>query len=239
MSNIPRHTLILSGLLAISLLLDGCASTEIKTTTDTTTTVAPKIQPRPKHIPQPLPERQQRAGTVVQLPPQQRTQIENAVKQTIPEATQLNTVVDAIQKPDLKYPTVIISHLLEGRSAADTDPTVRGDYGTHAKLTALSQQRSYQILLSVLNGIDTSKTSELIANINHGVEHRLMGEGKDKDKILYAKETATNIYATSINLEQVSPNKWRSMGQPAFIQNWTVEHNHIPNLQFDFQKPTH
>lgn len=232
MSNTSRHPLILSCLLAIALLAGGCASTETKTAANDARTVAPKAQTAPKRIPQPLPERQQQAGTVVQLPPQQRTQVEDSVKRVIPEETRINTVVDVIQKPSLKYPTIIISHLLAGRSADDSDSTVRGDYGSQAKMTALSQQRSYEILQSALTGIETGKTSELIANINHGVEFRLMGEGKDANKILHAEERATNVYSTSINLEKIPPAKWQSMGQNAFAQNWEVEYNRIPRLQF-------
>ncbi len=235
---ISCHKGLLPCVLAFTLLLNGCASSAAKTADSNAGSVNPNTQSAAQQMPQPLPQRQQQAGTIVQFPASQKNRIESAVRQTMPEETRLNTVVDVIQKPNLKYPTVIISHLLEGRSADDSDNTVRGDYHTIPKLLALSQQRSYDILRASLDGVDTNKTSEVIANINHGVGHRYGEMVNGKEVIKYVKNIATNIYSASIDLERILPEKWASMGQSAFTQNWLVEHDETPNLRITAKDAT-
>lgn len=172
-------------------------------------------------------------GRDVKLSAQQQKKLTKAVMQSVPENTKINTIVSAIQRPHLPHPTIVVSHLLEGRSHDDTDPRVRGDYDTIPKLKAYAQKRAYEIFKSILNNATTGKVSELLVEINHGVrEYYLYYDKKTKsfeETGLYNNRAMT-IYSASISFETIPKFKWQHMGLNAFMQNWKEEFDATPHL---------
>ncbi|MEE9304321.1 MAG: hypothetical protein V3U84_11125 [Thiotrichaceae bacterium] len=170
-------------------------------------------------------------GREVKLTPQRKKAINTAVKRAIPENTKINTVVTAIQRPNRKHPSVVISHLMDGRSHNDTSARTRPEYNTIPKLARYSRQRAYDILQAIMRKTDTTNLSELVVEVNHGVREKGQRyDAKTKKNIPYSREVAQTIYATSISFEQIPKYKWQHMGLVAFSKNWKVEFNQIPFL---------
>lgn len=187
------------------------------------------VAPRKYRKPVKIPIKRRVQGRVVKLTPARQRNIRIAVVRSIPPEAKINTIVTTIQRPQLKHPTIVVSHLLEGSSATDTDPTVRGDYNTLPKLTRYSQKRAFDIMQSILKGSNLKKISELMVEVNHGVRSQMV-DSKGK-KIGKAKDVSRNIYSSSASLEKIPAYKWTHMGIDSFMKNWKIEHNIIPQLK--------
>ena len=68
--------------------------------------------------------------STLQISPEQRESIRVAAAKVLPPGANVSVAARA-------QDVVIAAHLLEGHSAGETSPYVRGDYETHDKLTRM------------------------------------------------------------------------------------------------------
>lgn len=244
-----RKTLLLLAGIALSLFMTGCSpnSTVKKPTTPTAkatpskpkavkpTSVKPASKPVAKKTVRPpvkVHMKRHVQGREVKLTAQRQKTLSAAVQRAIPANTKINTIVSAIQRPNRKYPSVVVSHLLDGKSPDDTSSLARPEYNTIPKLTNYSKKRAYDILQAIMRKTDTTNLSELIVEVNHGVrETHYNYDTKTKKSTPYKKNVAITIYSTSISFDKIPKYKWQHMGLTPFSQNWKVEHNHMPYLR--------
>lgn len=170
-------------------------------------------------------------GREVKLSPQRKQALNTAVKTAIPENTKINTVVAAVIRPGKVKPSVVVSHLMNGKSPDDTDSRARPEYNTIPKLSQYSKKRAFEILKSILAKVETKDVTDLVVEVNHGVKFSTYKlDEKTKKPIKSYTRRAITIYSASISFDEIPKYKWNSMGLDAFVKNWKVEHNEIPYL---------
>lgn len=167
----------------------------------------------------------------VSLPVDQRESIRAAAAKVVPNAAKIR--VSAVKKSSLDNPTVNISgHLLEGERTEDSNPHVRGDYGTHEKLTRVARIRAFRILKSVLSEADITNVSEITVNVRHGVRVSTVNIIGGVRMPTTTSDVTRLIYAVSIDLEQTSARAWIARDEDAFMKAWKITTNVIPSLEF-------
>lgn len=124
-------------------------------------------------------------------------------------------------------PAVVVSaHLLEGTSADDNNPFVRGDYGSHEKLTHFVTLRCARVCAAIFKaGIDLTDASEVIICARHGVRtHYNSWSGPSSD-------IATTIFEVSLSVEKAKEISFETPSTLTIERVWRVRRNTIPHLQ--------
>jgi hypothetical protein len=134
------------------------------------------------------------------LTPAERESIRSATAKVLPHGTQVDvaTAARTIQ---------ISAHLLEGHSADEQNPYVRGDYGDHSSLTRLVRYRCALILQSV--GRDASiptTAASIVVNERHGVRQFVVGGGSlgDEAMTLYSVEIPVQVLRSNTKIEAIT-----------------------------------
>ena len=160
----------------------------------------------------------------VTLTPQERESIRTAAAKVLPSGAEVSVDTHSrfLSKPDL----VISAHLLEGHSADEKSPYVRGDYGTHEKLTRLVRFRSAKIVKSVLTDTALPNVGGIVVGACHGVRQSHVGQpfsGADVAMTLYIVRFVlepTGVQSSELSEEQI-------------IDRFRVTRNIIPSLTFN------
>ena len=127
----------------------------------------------------------------------------------------------------LAKPALVISaHLLEGHSPDENSPYVRGDYGTHEKLTRLVRYRSAKVLKSVLTETQLPGVGRLIVQARHGVRQHVGSFSSP------GKDVAMTIYEVGLPLDNAQDTAWHDLSEEEVMALWTVKTNIIPSLRF-------
>jgi hypothetical protein len=126
------------------------------------------------------------------------------------------------QKPQF----VIAAHLLEGHSADENSPYVRGDYGTHEKLVRLVRLRCAEILKSIANENILPEGSELVISARHGVREYYNPSQTN------GTDVAITIYEISVAMEVLKTHTLATMNEVTIMDLWSVTKNIIPELEF-------
>jgi len=153
--------------------------------------------------------------------------MEEAARRVLPTGTkvEVKTVRGLPKKPQF----LIAAHLLEGHSADETSPYVRGDYGTHEKLTRLVQFRCAKILKSVAADALPSNASDIAISTRHGVRESYVGQP------FSGTDVAMTIYEITISVADVKKNEMGKMDEELIMKLWNVRKNIIPSLSFQTQ----
>jgi hypothetical protein len=150
--------------------------------------------------------------------------VENAARSVLPSEAkvEVTSVSRYPQKPDL----VISAHLLEGHSADDKSPYVRGDYGTHEKLTRLVRYRCAKVLKSIFMVTNLPDAGKINIEGRHGVRQSTIGIP------FGGTDVAMTIYQISLPLEKARQYNWPKLEEDKIMELWSVDKNIIPSLQF-------
>ncbi|MGB8952030.1 MAG: outer membrane protein assembly factor BamD [Candidatus Aminicenantales bacterium] len=156
---------------------------------------------------------------------EQIRQIELATKKALPAGAkvEVTSVSRFPQKPQFN----IAAHLLEGHSADEKSPYVRGDYGTHEKLIRLVQLRCARILKSIATKAQYPEGSEIVICARHGVRQSYFGA-------IGGADVAMTIYEIAVPIETLKTKSLASMKLEDIIKLWVVNKNIIPSLQFQY-----
>jgi outer membrane protein assembly factor BamD (BamD/ComL family) len=148
-------------------------------------------------------------------------QVEEATKSVLPEGVdvEVTSVSQFPQKPRL----LISAHLLEGHSADETNPYVRGPYSTRDKLTRLVRLRCAKILKSVVVQAQLPDASEITIQARHGVREVNLATGASSD-------VAKTLYEVSISLDKIKEHDWTTISLEKVMELWTVDENIIPYI---------
>ncbi len=160
----------------------------------------------------------------VQLTPPQKESIRQAAQKVLPQevVVEVDTQARFLSKADL----VIAAHLLEGHSADETSPYVRGDYGTHEKLTRLVRLRSAKVIRSVLANAQLPDVGGILVHTKHGVRQSYVGQPfSDRD-------VAMTLYTVRFGVTIVGGKASAVPTEDEIIQQLTVQKNIIPSLSF-------
>ena len=160
----------------------------------------------------------------IQVRPEQIRDIKEAAEKVLPPNAKVE--VSTTQNNFFSKPDIIISaHLLEGHSADDNNPYVKGDYGTHEKLTRLVRHRCARVIKSVLNETQTSIFNKIIIQGCNGVRQYNSG-------VQYGgTDMAMQIYVVSITISNINNVKLLNISEEDIMKMWTVEKNIIPELE--------
>lgn len=159
----------------------------------------------------------------VQLRPEQIEDIKTAAAKVLPPEAKVEVTTKSrfLSKPDL----VISAHLLEGHSADDNNPYVRGDYGTHDKLTRLVRHRCARVIKSVVKETQLNSFSKIIVQGCHGVRQYYSSIP------IGGTDVAMNIYIVSIPLQMLDKEYMSKIDEDKIMSLWSVEKNIIPELE--------
>lgn len=155
----------------------------------------------------------------VSLSPQERESIRSAAAKVLPQGA---GVTVETQSRDL----VISAHLLEGHSADEESPYVRGDYGTHEKLTRLVRLRSARIIKSVLaEATLPANVDAIVVNACHGVRQSYFGQP------FFGTDVAMTLYTARFILEPAAA-QTAGLTEEQIMGRFQVTQNIIPSLSF-------
>ncbi|MDH4241620.1 MAG: hypothetical protein OEW48_18840 [Phycisphaerae bacterium] len=157
--------------------------------------------------------------TTVNLTPEQKESIRQAAQKVLPQGSEVS--VDT-QGQDV----VIAAHLLEGHSSDERSPYVRGDYGTHEKLTRLVRFRSARVIRSVLQDAQLTGVGGILIHTRHGVRQSYVGQSFSGTDVAMTLYTVRFAITDGANGAPVIPT------EDAIIQQFTVKKNIIPSLSF-------
>ena len=159
----------------------------------------------------------------LQLTSDERSSIRQAAQEALPSGVRVNVSTKSrfLSKADL----VIAVHLLEGHSSDEQSPYVRGDYGTHEKLTRLVRLRSAKVIKAILDKGRLPDVGGIVVHTKHGVRQSYVG------KPYSGTNVAMNLY--TVRFELISSVGERSVFSEEYIINrFTVQENIIPSLSF-------
>ena len=165
------------------------------------------------------------AGCVsVQITQEQVEGIRSAAAKVLPPEAKVEVTTKSrfLAKPVL----IISAHLLEGHSPDETSPYVRGDYGTHEKLTRLIRYRSAKILKSVVAESQIPDVSKITIQARHGVRQIYYGSNSG------GGDVAMTIYVVSISINDVRNKNLLTITEKEIMALWKVDKNIIPSLHF-------
>lgn len=162
--------------------------------------------------------------TTVNLTQEERESIQRAAAKVLPKGAQVEVETQNrfLSKPDL----VISAHLLEGHSADEQSPYVRGDYGTHEKLTRLVRLRSAKVIKSVLAETTLPNVGGIIVHTRHGVRQSYAGAP------FSGTDVAMTIYTVRHVLEPPGSAQSSALTEKQIMERLEVVQNIIPSLQF-------
>lgn len=149
--------------------------------------------------------------------------LEKAVTKVLPEGAkvEITTVSQYPRKPEF----AIKAHLLEGHSADESNPYVRGDYGTHEKLTRLVRYRCAKILKSISEEMKLPDGDDITISARHGVRQSYYTGVQGTD-------VSMTIYEISISIKTMMERELSNMSEESIMKLWEVNKNIIPSLQF-------
>ncbi|MFP4472869.1 MAG: hypothetical protein ACLFPX_03235 [Candidatus Omnitrophota bacterium] len=128
---------------------------------------------------------------------------------------------------------VMAGHLLEGDSPYDSNPVVRGDYGSRDRLTAKSKERSAELIKALLGELALQqlyKDIDAIAiQVRHGVKVETRRQGFSFPTS--SRNESRKIFAVRAPLEQLRKENGQ-FDQENVSQVLGVVYNDIPNLHF-------
>ena len=164
----------------------------------------------------------------VQMEPEQIEQIRSTAAAVLPSETQVEVSTESalFAKPDL----VISAHLLEGHEADETSPYIKGDYGTHDKLTNLVRYRCARIIKSVLAEAEIPDVGKLTIKARHGVRKSYY----DMPNIS-PTNVAMTIYVASLPIDTAHSRNWSQVDIAEVLNCIQTEKNIIPSLTFSTQ----
>lgn len=157
----------------------------------------------------------------VKLTPQERESIRSAATKVLPPGAKV--AVDTQSRFLSKSDLVISAHLLEGHSADEKSPYVRGDYGTHEKLTRLVRFRSARIVKSILTDTTLPNVGGIIVNAFHGVRQT------DFNKPNSVRDVAMTLYTARFVLESTTTQS-KGITEEQIIDRFQVKRDIIPSL---------
>ena len=150
--------------------------------------------------------------------------LRDAAKKVLPK--EANVQVTSISRFPNRPEFLISAHLLKGHSADETNPYVRGNYGTHEKLTRLIKYRCAKVLKSIAKNVNLHNASKIVIQGRHGV----------RQTPLYnpfgGKDVAMTIYQISISTDEIKKHNWMSIKEKEVVKLWSVDKNIIPRLHF-------
>jgi len=155
----------------------------------------------------------------VNLTPEQEESIRQAAQKVLPQGSEIS--IDT-QGQDV----VIAAHLLEGHSSDERSPYVRGDYGTHEKLTRLVRLRSARVIRSVLQDAQLTGVGGILIHTRHGVRQSYAGQSFSGTDVAMTLYTVRFAIKEGANGAPVIPT------EEEIIQQFTVKKNIIPSLSF-------
>lgn len=162
--------------------------------------------------------------TTVQLTTHEKDSIRSAVAKVLPRGANISVHTQGrfLSKPDL----VISAHLLEGHSADESSPYVRGDYGTHERLTRLVRYRSAKVIKSILAEGTLPDVGGIVVNTRHGVRQSYIGQPSS------SSDVAMTLYTVRYPVQ--SPNIMQSSNssEKEIMEMFIVMRNVIPTLTF-------
>lgn len=150
--------------------------------------------------------------------------VEEAARLVLPPEAKVNVISVSRYPRPADY--VISAHLLEGHSTNDANPYVRGDYGTHEKLTRLVRLRCANVLKSVFTRTSLPTEGRIIIDACHGVRQSTRG-GRSS-----STDVPMTIYKISMDLEKARMQQWLKLDEKAVMDLWSVDENIIPSLDF-------
>ena len=163
------------------------------------------------------------ASVTITLTPQERASIEEAAARGLPSGADVSVDTQSrfLARPDL----VISAHLLQGHSADEKSPYVRGDYGTHDKLTRLVRFRSAKIVKSLIMDTTLPNVDGIVINARHGVRQSYVGQSVARTDV------AMTLYTVRFVLEPTD-SQLTEISEEEIIDRFLVKRNIIPTLHF-------
>ena len=160
----------------------------------------------------------------VQITPQQRESIQQAAQKVLPEGAQvtIGTQPRLFSQPDL----TIAAHLLEGHASDEQSPYVRGDYGTHEKLTRLVRLRSAKVIKSILDNAQLPDVGGVLVHTMHGVRQSYAGQP------FSGNDVPMTLYTVRFGLSTSASGRAHVLSEDDIIRRFKVKRNIIPSLSF-------
>jgi hypothetical protein len=155
--------------------------------------------------------------------------VRKAAQKVLPTSAQVSVTTreHTFSKSDI----IISAHLLEGHSADESSPYVRGDYGTHDKLTRLVRLRCARILRSLVTEQQIPDAGSFVIQAHHGVRVTRT-YGNMPAMPFGGTDTAMTIYVVKMPIPQMRDPKWSALTDEQIMARWELESNIIPTLQF-------
>jgi len=150
--------------------------------------------------------------------------VKEAAQKVLPKEVSVD--VTSVSRFPRKPEVCISAHLLEGHSADERSPYVRGNYGTHEKLTRLVRYRCAKIVKSVATAAKLPDASEITIQCRHGVRQFYVGVVSGDTDI------AMTIYQVSMAIEEITKHDWSSVHEEDIMEYWEVDTDIIPLLHF-------
>ncbi len=169
---------------------------------------------------------------------EQIKQLDKAVRNVLPSGSEIN--IRSISRYPDKPEFVIWAHLLEGHSADENNPYVRGNYGTHEKLTRLVRYRCAKILKSISEGKIIPDGSSMKIVSMHGVRqiYNPMLDRNPNPIVVNQRmnaapvDKAMAIYIITIPIDIMKRSDLSKLSEEKIMSLWDVTTNIIPELQF-------
>lgn len=152
--------------------------------------------------------------------------MKKSVRRALPKGTKFD--VTSVSQFPQKPAFVIQAHLLEGHSADESNPYVRGDYGDHERLTRLIRLRCSKIIQSIAQS-KLPDASKITIEARHGVRESYFAGG------VGGTDVAMTLYEVSISLEKIKKQDWKNISAEKIMGLWEVDENIIPSLRFSFE----
>lgn len=119
------------------------------------------------------------------------------------------------------YILTLSVHLLKDFAPKDTDPRVRGSYGSREALYSFARTRIAEIYRIVFTSAGKLKLREVVVNCYHGARHSFT-----------TADFPTLIYSVSISGQKLARFDWGEISNEDIQKAWSVREDKIPDLGF-------
>jgi hypothetical protein len=127
------------------------------------------------------------------------------------------------------YELRMTTHLLPHHSATETDPRVKGAYGSREALERCAKERMVEIYRVVFTSseIKLMDVTNVTIECHHGVHISVY-----RDLPSTAFDSARCIYTTSISTKEAAKHDWKNISSEEVTRMWKTKYNEIPSLTF-------
>ena len=161
------------------------------------------------------------------LSSEEKNLVYKAVKTAVPSVKSVN--ISAKKNSSDQIYLIITAHLLNDCLPSSTNPIVRGRYGNHQSLTELTKSRCADIMRNILHKNFSFDLTQIKIYVNHGVRVTTVTQGYGYITSSNTRDVAMTLMVIRLKIDSIS----KTNIQVSEIQNnWKMESNIIPNLQF-------